>query len=318
MSNCKQCLCEECGQGYDYKKNLRQHVRTKHPGKVDLSFLENKKKNCKFKCNSCDKKFSHFRNLSFHERKYHTNLQPHELTKNPGKIDDVASNRKKKNLEFKCKSCNRQYNLFRNLRYHERKFHSTEIVSKNSFKCSLCEFRLNTKTSFLNHLESEHSAGVKSQDLEFSSFEDFVKWKQNVEKETFSRTKKQDFMIAGTGPRRHYTMFDWVLDYFGRAEGLAHPLYLQHQGHSRTIVGVEVLYGERLNLLVLDPIHRPHQMSQLYDPDTAGEAMELLRLSLDDFRQPYYQVLAVSGVMGEREHQRSRGVLAPGGHYGLY
>ncbi|XP_063244305.1 zinc finger-containing ubiquitin peptidase 1-like isoform X2 [Bacillus rossius redtenbacheri] len=134
----------------------------------------------------------------------------------------------------------------------------------------------------------------------------------------YVRTKKQDFMIAGTGPRRHYTMFDWVLDYFGRAEGLAHPLYLQHQGHSRTIVGVEVLYGERLNLLVLDPIHRPHQMSQLYDPDTAGEAMELLRLSLDDFRQPYYQVLAVSGVMGEREHQRSRGVLAPGGHYGLY
>ena len=31
------------------------------------------------------------------------------------------------------------------------------------------------------------------------------------------------------------------------------PLYLQHQGHSRTIVGVEVTKSQDLNLLLFDP-----------------------------------------------------------------
>ena len=32
-----------------------------------------------------------------------------------------------------------------------------------------------------------------------------------------------------------------------------YPLYLQHQGHSRTIVGVEVTKSGQLNLLLFDP-----------------------------------------------------------------
>ena len=31
------------------------------------------------------------------------------------------------------------------------------------------------------------------------------------------------------------------------------PLYLQHQGHSRTIVGVEVTKSKNLNLILFDP-----------------------------------------------------------------
>lgn len=31
------------------------------------------------------------------------------------------------------------------------------------------------------------------------------------------------------------------------------PLYLQHQGHSRTIIGVEVTRSNELNLLLFDP-----------------------------------------------------------------
>lgn len=85
-----------------------------------------------------------------------------------------------------------------------------------------------------------------------------------------------DFPKA-TGPKKtHTALTKWVFDYFNAdmpGEGakdafdammasrgsnirVAHdklPLYLQHDGHSRTIVGVEVTKKGDLNLLLFDP-----------------------------------------------------------------
>jgi hypothetical protein len=72
----------------------------------------------------------------------------------------------------------------------------------------------------------------------------------------------------------HPLLFEWVWDYFSSRTGgtiqsaamgtklsgsppCRPPLYLQHQGHSRTIVGVERLSNGALRLLVLDPSTPP-------------------------------------------------------------
>ncbi|XP_063235779.1 uncharacterized protein LOC134538408 isoform X2 [Bacillus rossius redtenbacheri] len=130
-------------------------------------------------------------------------FRSHLLKKHPDKVDDISSSKNSRKIyNFKCKSCDKQFNHFRNLRYHERKFHSSENVIKDSFKCSVCEFRPNTKTSSLNHLKSKHAVTVEPQEIEFSSFEDFLTWKENVEKETHSSALRRmaQSLVVGAAP----------------------------------------------------------------------------------------------------------------------
>nr|KAJ3419735.1 hypothetical protein HK105_006566 [Polyrhizophydium stewartii] len=66
-----------------------------------------------------------------------------------------------------------------------------------------------------------------------------------------------------SGPQRtHPRLVDMLLDYFERGEADASrvrhradtlPVYLQHQGHSRIVVGVERLTSGEVNLLIFDP-----------------------------------------------------------------
>ena len=58
------------------------------------------------------------------------------------------------------------------------------------------------------------------------------------------KTELLDFHTPTAKDGTHPKLFQWVLDYFrerARAKAFTPPLYLQHQGHSRTIVGIEVL-----------------------------------------------------------------------------
>ncbi|KAI1318371.1 hypothetical protein EDD11_006709 [Mortierella claussenii] len=96
------------------------------------------------------------------------------------------------------------------------------------------------------------------------------------------------------------------------------PLYMQHQGHSRTIIGVEVLATEELNLLVFDPGRWLHKsiptlreggVSKAHPPSTGAKLLakdglmdgqyllKAFRLSLDSgtFRSQY-QLLGISGL----------------------
>ncbi|KAI8885149.1 DUF1671-domain-containing protein [Backusella circina FSU 941] len=68
----------------------------------------------------------------------------------------------------------------------------------------------------------------------------------------------------------HTKMMDWIESYFTsdvkRVENEKNvyitdkpPLYLQHQGHSRTVVGIEVLHTGKKNLIMFDPGQRSHR-----------------------------------------------------------
>ncbi|KAF9432524.1 hypothetical protein BGZ76_010666 [Entomortierella beljakovae] len=100
------------------------------------------------------------------------------------------------------------------------------------------------------------------------------------------------------------------------------PIYIQHQGHSRTIIGVEVLENGELNLLTFDPgrwLHsaipslKEEMLSKLWEPShgskirTANGLLDTQYL-LKAFRLPpavglsksQYQLLGISGLYVER------------------
>ncbi|XP_045105680.1 zinc finger-containing ubiquitin peptidase 1-like isoform X2 [Portunus trituberculatus] len=107
----------------------------------------------------------------------------------------------------------------------------------------------------------------------------------------------------------HPELFGWCLDYFSSQAEFRPPIYLQHQGHSRTIIGVEQLGGTEggVRLLVLDPSHSPAQVSQLLHTQTAPSAMRLLRKPLSSMRAKQYQMVVVAGLMQtEIEYKQSK------------
>ncbi|KAI9282328.1 peptidase family C78-domain-containing protein [Sporodiniella umbellata] len=92
------------------------------------------------------------------------------------------------------------------------------------------------------------------------------------------------------GPERlHKDMLDWIQSYFTsnvRTEKNKKvyatqrpPLYLQHQGHSRTIVGIELLKTGRRNLILFDPGRRTlrsfkKRVNYTEETDTSSEEEE--------------------------------------------
>ncbi|XP_041981990.1 zinc finger-containing ubiquitin peptidase 1-like [Aricia agestis] len=110
----------------------------------------------------------------------------------------------------------------------------------------------------------------------------------------------------------HPALFDWVLRYFQRdPDGFKAPLYLQHQGHSRTIIGYERHKDGKATLLVLDPSHSPAQVRQVVCGSTAasGAALRLLRRGAAALRARQYQLLCVSGLMADDDEYQASKVL---------
>lgn len=117
--------------------------------------------------------------------------------------------------------------------------------------------------------------------------------------------------------RNGSNVLKWVWDYFAEDEACAAaiqlhdatsnnnrnsvvrsskpPLYFQHDGHSRTIIGIEfrknVCSSERLGLLVFDPVQRSAILRHAleYGSNWAG----MLRRTVHDIQQPEYQILSV-------------------------
>uniref|UniRef100_A0A0A9WT43 Zinc finger-containing ubiquitin peptidase 1 n=4 Tax=Lygus hesperus TaxID=30085 RepID=A0A0A9WT43_LYGHE len=107
----------------------------------------------------------------------------------------------------------------------------------------------------------------------------------------------------------HPDLFKWVLDYFMALDDFKPPLYLQHQGHSRTIIGVEQLRDGTENLLILDPSHSPNQMAGLKSTSTAPNVLRLIRKSHYAMKARQYQIVAVAGIMDSEAEYLSSKVL---------
>lgn len=100
----------------------------------------------------------------------------------------------------------------------------------------------------------------------------------------------------------HPDLFSYVLRYFEQPRPHTPPLYLQHQGHSRTIIGIEQK-ASGLTLLILDPSHSPRQVASL---GSSQDSLRLIRRGPNAMKAPQYQIVSVVGkLVTEQEYQVS-------------
>uniref|UniRef100_A0A6P7FQ73 Uncharacterized protein LOC114330053 n=1 Tax=Diabrotica virgifera virgifera TaxID=50390 RepID=A0A6P7FQ73_DIAVI len=66
--------CVECGKVYKRKHDLRRHVKSSHPDKLDLIAPLKVLKGNVYKCTHCDRQFSYKPNLNYHLKKVHSDV----------------------------------------------------------------------------------------------------------------------------------------------------------------------------------------------------------------------------------------------------
>ncbi|TKW36782.1 hypothetical protein SEVIR_1G005600v4 [Setaria viridis] len=115
--------------------------------------------------------------------------------------------------------------------------------------------------------------------------------------------------------RGQQVLVDWIWNYF--ASGCSDrfttprvtvsnksPLYFQHQGHSRTIVGIQKKKGrgsqDQYTLLILDPGHRTADLERTLRSKKGWQS--LVKRGVHTLRKPQYQLCYVdSGIAGSEE-----------------
>ncbi|XP_061571078.1 zinc finger-containing ubiquitin peptidase 1-like isoform X1 [Cololabis saira] len=121
-----------------------------------------------------------------------------------------------------------------------------------------------------------------------------------------------------TGPAgTHPLLFDWVREYFSQSNRSSRlpprfiqtrlpPLYLQHQGHSRSVVGLEQRKNGVLCLLLFDPGCPPSHSSKLLSSSTVGGALRRLRIFPRSLKHQQYQLVAVESTVLSAEEKQTR------------
>nr|XP_045015517.1 zinc finger-containing ubiquitin peptidase 1 isoform X2 [Jaculus jaculus] len=113
-----------------------------------------------------------------------------------------------------------------------------------------------------------------------------------------------------TGPLdTHPCLFEWILNYYSsEREGNSKvictfkpPVYLQHQGHSRTIVGIEEKKNQTLCLLIFDPGWPSQEMQKLLKKDIEASTLKQLRKTVGNLKHKQYQIVAVEGTLSPEE-----------------
>ncbi|XP_066317622.1 uncharacterized protein [Miscanthus floridulus] len=124
--------------------------------------------------------------------------------------------------------------------------------------------------------------------------------------------------------RGQQALVDWVWNYFasGRSDRLATqrvtvsnktPLYFQHQGHSRTIVGIQKKMGhrgfqEQYTLLILDPGHRTADLERSLRSKKGWQ--RLVKRGVHTLRKPQYQLCYVDPGIANSEEMEQLKIIA--------
>ncbi|XP_059424096.1 zinc finger-containing ubiquitin peptidase 1-like isoform X2 [Carassius carassius] len=124
-----------------------------------------------------------------------------------------------------------------------------------------------------------------------------------------------DFHKPTSQAHTHPILFEWVKQHFSHSasrgarltpkivQTTLPPIYLQHQGHSRSIVGVEQKVNGNLCLLLFDPGCAPREMSKVLSQDTAATMVRCMRKFPGSLKHRQYQVVAVEGLLTPEEKQ---------------
>lgn len=125
---------------------------------------------------------------------------------------------------------------------------------------------------------------------------------------SFSKTKKY---------RPNKELFQWIVNYFERQSQRNQrdgspilPVYLQHSGHSRTIVGYEKMGPEmnQVNLLIFDP----SVWSRNIPDDISNGKLQKIRRTLQGFTHKEYQIAFVPSfdLLSAAEQEKAKSIFA--------
>ncbi|KAG8582534.1 hypothetical protein GDO81_008095 [Engystomops pustulosus] len=108
----------------------------------------------------------------------------------------------------------------------------------------------------------------------------------------------------------HPLLFEWVLNYYasdtrgveGKVVCSSKPaIYFQHQGHSRTIVGIEERKNHSYCLLLFDPGCPSEPMQRLTRKNLDAADLKPLRKYTGGLKHKQYQIVAVEGILSPEE-----------------
>jgi hypothetical protein len=113
-----------------------------------------------------------------------------------------------------------------------------------------------------------------------------------------------------SGPQNtHPRLLKWVRDYFRHGQGqFLPPLYFQHEGHSRTIVGIEEKFDGSVTLLIFDPGN--HQMNKLLQQGDVMKLLNAVRRNASTIRKLQYQLVVVTGLLRPDEYEARKRVTS--------
>ncbi|XP_018419146.1 PREDICTED: zinc finger with UFM1-specific peptidase domain protein [Nanorana parkeri] len=119
-----------------------------------------------------------------------------------------------------------------------------------------------------------------------------------------------DFHKPSSSSGTHPLLFEWVQNYYSSDAGhtagkvmcsTKPAIYLQHQGHSRTIVGIEERKNKSYCLLIFDPGHPPAILQKLTKLNIDNAAVKPLRKHFTGLKHKQYQIVAVEGALSPEE-----------------
>lgn len=130
--------------------------------------------------------------------------------------------------------------------------------------------------------------GIRCKILDFDSASIALDHSRLAEFSNCLLDRVQDYFLSGTNISTHTS---------GNGSNTVHmtnkaPIYIQHEGHSRTIVGIEVINrGEKRNLLVFDPDRNLPKTKAAMD-ERGGRVLTSYRLNPHVLGgKPQYQLL---------------------------
>ncbi|XP_041462454.1 zinc finger-containing ubiquitin peptidase 1-like [Lytechinus variegatus] len=130
------------------------------------------------------------------------------------------------------------------------------------------------------------------------------------------RCKLFDFHAPSGQNGTHPRLFSWIRDYFGKPPLLSMensvrsnklPLYFQHEGHSRTIIGYDMMKDKSTRILLFDPSLRVNEANSLRRGDITGHSLKPLRKTLNQMKAKQYQIVCIEGIItSDQEYERSK------------
>ncbi|KAI6646624.1 Zinc finger with UFM1-specific peptidase domain protein isoform X1 [Oopsacas minuta] len=120
-----------------------------------------------------------------------------------------------------------------------------------------------------------------------------------------------DFIKPPGSGNTHARLIQWVEDYFKRSTCITTdlpPVYLQHSGHSRTIIGWSQ-YRSNKYLTILDPMTYPDKLRKCVQLKERELVWLLSRIS-SHFYKSEYQIVSITGLI-ESHKKESYKIISP-------